>query len=222
MRRWLRPGLHRLLCAAEADARAEAADASATLDKQNLVEAEERATAANVRASAAETRVTAVETRAADADARAEAAEKKLEEYKKMAKTRAAEDKQKLLEAEARATAAQMKLAEATKAVGEYTKRATEAETSAAKANDLREGPRQDDADEEEKKLRLALTKAIVTKKPNVKWEDIAGLESAKILLRMTIITPRRFPSIFTGKREPYKGILLYGPPGTGEHLSQL
>jgi len=183
--------------AAEAKARAKEAETTATAAEMKLVEAEARATAANVRATAAETRVTAVE-------------------------TRAAEDKQKLLEAEARATAAEMKLEEATKAVGEYKKRATEAETSAAKANDLREGPRQDDADEEETKLRSALSKAIVTEKPNVKWDDIAGLESAKKLLKVTIIMPRRFPSIFTGKREPYKGILLYGPPGTGEHLSQL
>ena len=83
----------------------------------------------------------------------------------------------------------------------------------------LREGPGQDDADEEETRLRSALSKAIVTEKPNVKWEDVAGLDVAKELLKDTIILPRRFPSNFTGKRRPPKGILLYGPPGTGEQL---
>lgn len=39
-----------------------------------------------------------------------------------------------------------------------------------------------DDADK--KKLRGALTAAIVTEKPNVKWEDVAGLDSAKESLK--------------------------------------
>jgi vacuolar protein-sorting-associated protein 4 len=44
------------------------------------------------------------------------------------------------------------------------------------------------DADEpddaEKKKLRGALTAAILTEKPNVKWDDVAGLESAKESLK--------------------------------------
>jgi len=64
--------------------------------------------------------------------------------------------------------------------------------------------------------LRGALSGAIVTKKPNVKWDDVAGLEKAKESLKETVIMPTRFPQLFTGKRRPFKGILLYGPPGTG------
>ncbi len=52
---------------------------------------------------------------------------------------------------------------------------------------------------------------AIVTEKPNVKWEDVAGLETAKRSLQEAIILPAKFPDIFVGLRKPWKGILLYG-----------
>jgi vacuolar protein-sorting-associated protein 4 len=75
----------------------------------------------------------------------------------------------------------------------------------------------EDDADAEKAKLRGALSGAIVTEKPNVKWDDVAGLAQAKESLKETVIMPTRFPQLFTGKRRPFKGILLYGPPGTGK-----
>lgn len=74
-----------------------------------------------------------------------------------------------------------------------------------------------DDGDPEAKKLRGALAGAILTDKPNVKWEDVAGLEAAKEALKEAVILPIKFPHLFVGKRQPWKGILLYGPPGTGK-----
>ncbi|KAI9677746.1 MAG: Vacuolar protein sorting-associated protein 4 [Trizodia sp. TS-e1964] len=71
--------------------------------------------------------------------------------------------------------------------------------------------------DPEAKKLQGALAGAILTDKPNVKWEDVAGLEGAKEALKEAVILPIKFPHLFTGKRQPWKGILLYGPPGTGK-----
>jgi vacuolar protein-sorting-associated protein 4 len=74
-----------------------------------------------------------------------------------------------------------------------------------------------DDKDVEAAKLQSALSQAIITEKPNIKWDDVAGLEQAKGLLQEAVILPAKFPQLFTGKRRPWKGILLYGPPGTGK-----
>ena len=71
--------------------------------------------------------------------------------------------------------------------------------------------------DEDTKKIRGALSGVILAEKPDVKWDDVAGLENAKESLKETVILPVKFPMLFTGKRVPFKGILLYGPPGTGK-----
>jgi len=71
--------------------------------------------------------------------------------------------------------------------------------------------------DEEQNKLKDSLSSAIVVEKPDVKWEDVAGLDQAKELLKEAVILPVKFPQLFKGKRKPWRGILLYGPPGTGK-----
>jgi vacuolar protein-sorting-associated protein 4 len=71
--------------------------------------------------------------------------------------------------------------------------------------------------DEDSKKLRSALAGAILQERPNVSWDDVAGLEGAKEALKEAVLLPIKFPHLFQGKRQPWKGILLYGPPGTGK-----
>ncbi|EYU36954.1 hypothetical protein ABFS83_04G209700 [Erythranthe nasuta] len=83
------------------------------------------------------------------------------------------------------------------------------------KPKDGKDGNDGDDADKE--KLRSGLNSAIVREKPNVKWNDVAGLESAKQALQEAVILPVKFPQFFTGKRRPWRAFLLYGPPGTGK-----
>lgn len=52
---------------------------------------------------------------------------------------------------------------------------------------------------------------AIIVEKPHVKWSDVAGLDLAKEALKEAVILPIKFPQLFTGKRIPWKGILLFG-----------
>ncbi len=77
------------------------------------------------------------------------------------------------------------------------------------------QGKKQDDKDK--KKSEDQIMDALVSKKPNVKWTDVAGLVNAKKALQEAVILPIRFPELFSGSRKPWKGILLYGPPGTGK-----
>ena len=88
--------------------------------------------------------------------------------------------------------------------------------TTVASAVQPRGRPNEDKAPAKQGKddkddLSNALSGAIVTEKPNVKWDDVAGLENAKTALREAIILPVKFPDIFIGLRKPWKGILLYG-----------
>mmetsp|Transcript_2110 Transcript_2110/g.5849 ORF Transcript_2110/g.5849 Transcript_2110/m.5849 type:complete len:213 (-) Transcript_2110:45-683(-) len=77
-----------------------------------------------------------------------------------------------------------------------YMKRAEELRDYIAKQNELEKNGgggsatrkagdgKDDDDDKEQKKLRGALAGAIVSEKPNIKWEDVAGLDNAKESLK--------------------------------------
>lgn len=41
---------------------------------------------------------------------------------------------------------------------------------------------------------------AVVMEKPNIRWNDVAGLEGAKEALKEAVILPIKFPHLFTGK----------------------
>ncbi len=60
----------------------------------------------------------------------------------------------------------------------------------------------------------------VLVEKPNVKWEDVGGLEGVKAKLREAVEAPLKHPEVFSemGIRAP-KGVLLFGPPGTGKTM---
>ncbi|XP_014485971.1 PREDICTED: fidgetin-like protein 1 isoform X2 [Dinoponera quadriceps] len=53
----------------------------------------------------------------------------------------------------------------------------------------------------------------------SVTWDDIAGLEYTKKIIKEVVVFPMLRPDIFIGLRRPPRGILLFGPPGTGKTL---
>jgi SpoVK/Ycf46/Vps4 family AAA+-type ATPase len=59
----------------------------------------------------------------------------------------------------------------------------------------------------------------IIVQGDEVHWTDIAGLEIAKNALRETVVYPFLRPDLFMGLREPARGMLLFGPPGTGKTM---
>ncbi|KAK8612866.1 hypothetical protein V6N13_092970 [Hibiscus sabdariffa] len=67
--------------------------------------------------------------------------------------------------------------------------------------------------------LGESLSRDIVRGNPDVKWESIKGLENAKRLLKEAVVMPIKYPKYFTGLLSPWKGILLFGPPGTGKTM---
>ena len=54
---------------------------------------------------------------------------------------------------------------------------------------------------------------------PNVTFEDIVGLDDAKRLLKEAVLLPLKYPQLFRGILEPWNGVLLFGPPGTGKTM---
>lgn len=78
-------------------------------------------------------------------------------------------------------------------------------------------GKAQEPLTEDQAKLREAISETIIIEKPDVKLSEVANLEVAKQALRESIILPILRPDLFKGGRQPWKGILLYGPPGCGK-----
>ncbi len=70
------------------------------------------------------------------------------------------------------------------------------------------------------KRVQPSAVREIMIQVPDVKWDDVGGLQEAKDLLREGVELPLRHPEAFRriGIR-PAKGFLLFGPPGTGKTL---
>ncbi|XP_052139582.1 ATPase family AAA domain-containing protein FIGL1 isoform X2 [Oryza glaberrima] len=64
-----------------------------------------------------------------------------------------------------------------------------------------------------EPRLIEHVSNEIMDKDPNVRWDDIAGLEHAKKCVTEMVIWPLLRPDIFRGCRSPGRGLLLFGPP---------
>ncbi|XP_058778963.1 ATPase family AAA domain-containing protein FIGL1 [Vicia villosa] len=70
-----------------------------------------------------------------------------------------------------------------------------------------------------EPRLIEHVSNEIMDKDPNVHWDDIAGLDHAKRCINEMVVFPLQRPDLFTGCRSPGRGLLLFGPPGTGKTM---
>ncbi|XP_020206777.1 ATPase family AAA domain-containing protein FIGL1 isoform X1 [Cajanus cajan] len=70
-----------------------------------------------------------------------------------------------------------------------------------------------------EPRLIEHVSNEIMDRDPNVRWDDIAGLEHAKSSVNEMVILPLQRPDLFKGCRAPGRGLLLFGPPGTGKTM---
>ncbi|KIH93111.1 transitional endoplasmic reticulum ATPase [Sporothrix brasiliensis 5110] len=65
-----------------------------------------------------------------------------------------------------------------------------------------------------------ALREVAVVEVPNVRWDDIGGLETVKQELKESVQYPVDHPEKFLKfGMSPSRGVLFYGPPGTGKTL---
>ncbi len=70
------------------------------------------------------------------------------------------------------------------------------------------------------KEVEPSAMREVFVEVPDVKWEDVGGLDSVKEELKEAVEWPLKYSNIFKkANTNPPKGILLYGEPGTGKTL---
>ena len=73
------------------------------------------------------------------------------------------------------------------------------------------------------KEIEPSALREVFVEIPNVRWEDVGGLEAVKQQIREAVEWPLKYPDMFKqAKINMPKGILLHGSPGTGKtHLAK-
>nr|CAG4712418.1 unnamed protein product [Naegleria fowleri] len=69
------------------------------------------------------------------------------------------------------------------------------------------------------RELAESIRREIIVSNPMVHWDDISGLSYAKQMVKEAVVMPLKYPQFFTGLLTPWKGALLFGPPGTGKTM---
>ncbi|TXT57726.1 MAG: hypothetical protein BAJATHORv1_10430 [Candidatus Thorarchaeota archaeon] len=95
---------------------------------------------------------------------------------------------------------------------------ASESSSTSSRPAETEEPEKEEDTDT--RRLQEMIADTIITERPDIKMTEIAGLEDAKQAIQDAIIAPAKHPELFKGKsRQPWRGILFYGPAGCGKTL---
>ncbi len=77
-----------------------------------------------------------------------------------------------------------------------------------------------DDFQDALREMEPSAMREVMVESPNVKWDDIGGLDEVKQELVESVEWPLTYAKLFAHMdAKPPKGILLYGPPGTGKTM---
>jgi len=70
------------------------------------------------------------------------------------------------------------------------------------------------------KEVEPSAIREVFVEIPEVKWEEVGGLDGIKQKLKESVEWPLKYPQLFEkAKTNPPKGIMIYGSPGTGKTL---
>lgn len=98
-----------------------------------------------------------------------------------------------------------------------------EVSPGAARSSGHNEGPRdaQKATDTESSDIEGHIPHLVGTPSvPEVSYDDVGGLDTAKRRLREAVVWPKKYPSQFEALDiDPPTGVLLHGPPGTGKTM---
>ncbi len=77
-----------------------------------------------------------------------------------------------------------------------------------------------DDFTEAKKNIEPSAMREVFVEVSDVKWEDVGGLDNVKQELKESVEWPLKFKDVFSiTNTTPPKGIMLFGPPGTGKTM---
>jgi len=70
------------------------------------------------------------------------------------------------------------------------------------------------------KEVEPSAIREVFVEIPEVKWEEVGGLDDIKQKLKESVEWPLKYPQLFEkANTQPPKGIIIYGHPGTGKTL---